>query len=56
MIVHSNNNTIYLNKETTLFAGNGNYQGKSILKEYNQDQNSTFKLLTDAQVEQISTP
>lgn len=25
-------------------------------KEYNQDQNSTFKLLTDAQVEQISNP
>ena len=54
--VHSDNNTIYLNKETTLFAGKGNYQDRSILKEYNQDQNSTFKLLTDAQVEQISNP
>ena len=52
-IINSNNN-IYLNKETTLFAGNGNYQDRSILKEYNQDQNSTFKLLTDAQVQQIS--
>ena len=55
-IINSNNNNIYLNKETTLFAGNGNYQDRSILKEYNQDQNSTFKLLTDAQVEQISNP
>lgn len=55
-VVHSDNNTIYLNKETTLFAGKGNYQDRSILKEYNQDQNSTFKLLTDAQVEQISNP
>ena len=54
--VHSDNNTIYLNKETTLFVGNGNYQDRSILKEYNQDQNSTFKLLTDAQVQQISNP
>lgn len=53
-IINSNNNNIYLNKETTLFAGNGNYQDRSILKEYNQDQNSTFKLLTDAQVQQIS--
>lgn len=55
-IINSNNNNIYLNKETTLFAGNGNYQDRSILKEYNQDQNSTFKLLTDAQVQQISNP
>ena len=35
---------------------NGNYQDRSILKEYNQDQKSTFKLLTDAQVQQISNP
>lgn len=55
-IINSNNNNIYLNKETTLFAGNGNYQDRSILKEYNQDQNSIFKLLTDAQVQQISNP
>lgn len=55
-IINSNNNNIYLNKETTLFAGKGNYQDRSILKEYNQDQNSTFKLLTDAQVQQISNP
>lgn len=55
-IINSNNNNIYLNKETTLFAGNGNYQDRSILKEYNQDQDSTFKLLTDAQVQQISNP
>lgn len=55
-IINSNNNNIYLNKETTLFAGNGNYKDRSILKEYNQDQNSTFKLLTDAQVQQISNP
>lgn len=54
--VHSDNNTIYLNKETTLFTGKGNYQDRSILKEYNQDQNSTFKLLTDSQVQQISNP
>lgn len=55
-VIHSDNNTIYLNKETTLFTGKGNYQDRSILKEYNQDQNSTFKLLTDSQVEQISNP
>ena len=55
-IINSNNNNIYLNKETTLFAGNGNYQDRSILNEYNQDQNSIFKLLTDAQVQQISNP
>lgn len=50
------NNYIFFNKDTILINNNGNYQDRSILKEYNQDQDSTFKLLTDAQVQQISNP
>ena len=47
---------MYLSKDTILINNKGNYQDRSILKEYNQDQNSIFKLLTDAQVQQISNP
>lgn len=54
--VKIDNNEMYLSKDTILINNKGNYQDRSILKEYNQDQNSTFKLLTDAQVEQISNP
>lgn len=55
-IVNSDDNSIYLSNDTTLFCGNGNYQDQSILAEYNQDQNSTFRLLSDSEIEQISTP
>ena len=52
--IKSDNNHMYMADDTTLFIRKGNYQDRSILKEYNQDQNSTFKLLTDKQIEQIS--
>ena len=35
---------------------NGNYEDRSILAEYNQEQNSTFRLLSDSEIEQISNP
>ena len=50
------NNTMYLSKATTLINSKGNYQDRSILAEYNQDQNSTFRLLSDSEIEQISNP
>ena len=55
-VVKSDNNTIYLSKDSTLFCGNGNYEDRSILEEYNQEQNSTFRLLSDSEIEQISNP
>ena len=55
-VVNSDYNTIYLSKDSTLFCGNGNYEDRSILEEYNQDQNSTFRLLSDSEIEQISNP
>lgn len=54
--VEVNNNTMYLSKNTTLINSTGNYQDRSILEEYNQDQNSTFRLLSDREIEQISNP
>lgn len=55
-VVNSDYNTIYLLKDSTLFCGNGNYEDRSILAEYNQEQNSTFRLLSDNEIEQISNP
>ncbi len=55
-VVNSDYNTIYLSKDSTLFCGNGNYEDRSILEEYNQEQNSTFRLLSDSEIEQISNP
>ena len=55
-VVKSDNNTIYMSEDSTLFCGKGNYQDRSILAEYNQDQNSTFRLLSDSEIEQISNP
>ena len=52
--IESDNNHMYMADDTTLFIRKGNYQDRSILKEYNQDQNSTFKLLTDKQIKQVS--
>lgn len=52
--IKSDNNFMYMADDTTLFTRKGNYQERSILKEYSQDQNSTFKLLKDKQIEQIS--
>ena len=52
--IKSDNNHMYMSDDTTLFIRKGNYQDRSILKEYNQDQNSTFKLLTDKQIKQVS--
>ena len=54
--VEVNNNTMYLSENTTLINSTGNYQDRSILEEYNQDQNSTFRLLSDSEIEQISNP
>lgn len=54
--VEVNNNTMYLSENTTLINSTGNYQDRSILEEYNQDQNSTFRLLSDREIEQISNP
>lgn len=55
-VVKSDNNTIYLSEDSTLFCGKGNYQDRSVLEKYNQDQNSTFRLLSDSEIEQISNP
>lgn len=52
--IKSDNNFMYMADDTTLFIRKGNYQERSILKEYSQDQNSTFKLLTDKQIKQVS--
>ncbi len=54
--VEVNNNTMYLSENTTLINSEGNYEDRSILTEYNQDQNSTFRLLSDSEIEQISNP
>lgn len=48
------NNKAYISSKTTLINGQGNYEDQSILKEYNQDQNSEITLITEEQVEQIS--
>lgn len=54
--VLSYNNTMYLNKNTYLINNEGSYQDKSILDEYNQEKNSTFRLLSDTEINQISNP
>lgn len=52
--VKSDKNYIYISNDGTLFLGQGNYQDRSILKEYNQEQNSTFRLLSDDEIDKIS--
>ena len=54
--VYSHDNTIYLNKDTYLINNTGNYQDKSILQEYNQEENSEFELLTEEMITKISDP
>ena len=54
--VYSHDNTIYLNKDTYLINNTGNYQDKSILQEYNQEENSEFELLTEEMITKISNP
>lgn len=54
--VLSYNNTMYLNKNTYLINNEGSYQDKSILDEYNQEKNSTFRLLSNTEINQISNP
>ena len=54
--VYSHNNTIYLNKDTYLINSTGNYQDKSILQEYNQEENSKIELLTEEMITKISNP
>lgn len=54
--VEVDNNAIYLSKNTTFINSEGNYEDRSILAEYNQEQNSTFRLLSDNEIEQISNP
>ena len=54
--VHSDNNIMYLGEDSTLFCKIGNYEDRLILEEYNQDQNSTFRLLSDTEINQISNP
>ena len=54
--VKVNNNTMYLSENTTLINSEGNYEDRSILEEYNQEQNSTFRLISDSEIEQISNP
>lgn len=49
-------NEFYVSPNTSLINETGNYQDKSILQEYNQDQNSTFRLLADQEISQISNP
>jgi len=49
-----NHNKIYLTEDTYLMNNQGNYQDKEILKEYNSNQDSTFRLLENKELEKIS--
>lgn len=56
--IKSNNNKLYISKET-IFIGSqgknyGSYQDKLLLKKYNIDQDSTFNLLSDDNLEVIN--
>lgn len=51
--VKSNNNTFYLNDDSTLFSMKGNITNKDILKEYDLDDDSTFKKLYSNSVEDL---
>lgn len=56
--IEIDDNTYFENNEQVYIVNNIRKKNikEYLNKEYNQDQNSTFKLLTDAQVEQISNP
>ena len=56
--IEIDDNTYFENNEQVYIVNNIRKKNikEYLNKEYNQDQNSTFKLLTDAQVQQISNP
>ena len=55
-IVKSDNNLIYMSDTSKLVRAAGSFYNRSILQEYGQDQNSTFRLLSDTEINQISNP
>ena len=50
----SNNNIIYLNKDTYMIKDDGNYADKSILEEFGFENDSTFRVLSDDEVKKVS--
>lgn len=55
-IVRSNYNRIYMSDTSKLVRATGSFYDRNILQEYGQDQNSTFRLLSDTEINQISNP
>ena len=55
-VLESTDNKVYMAQDSSLVCGNGNYNNRDILEEYGQDQNSTFRQLSDKETQQISNP